>query len=144
LKQHTDLLMCLNLLLISSALAQEGKFTFVGEGEPAPFEGVLLDPVAAADVLSKPSELQQICEIKTQYKLEVQATEYDLLFANKNAELEALQKEHEVIITEKDQQIVEYEKVIEKHSPHYRWLWFAGGVAGGIGLSYAAYETLNE
>ena len=42
------------LFMLSStgASASDGKFTFVQEGEPAPFVGTILDPDATARILA--------------------------------------------------------------------------------------------
>ena len=67
----------------SAAFAQEpGQFTFLGQDQCAPFEGVLFDPAATATILAEHTAVQSQCDIKMKYALDTQATEHALELQN--------------------------------------------------------------
>ena len=62
----------------NAAIADEGSFTFLGLNQCAPFEGILFDPTATANVLAEVQTAKEECQIKLTYELGKQATEYEL------------------------------------------------------------------
>ena len=51
-------------IMISTAQADSPEFTIVTESQPAPFEGVLFNPAAAAEILAKTEEQIQKCDLE--------------------------------------------------------------------------------
>jgi hypothetical protein len=75
--------MFLSFLLISTAIADD-TFTFLSEGEPAPFEGTLFNPSATAELLVTAEEFEAQCLLETEYQLDVQGTEFKYYTTNKD------------------------------------------------------------
>jgi hypothetical protein len=128
----------------NTAAADEGRFTFLGQNQCAPFEGVLFDPAATATILSQTQAAKSECEIKLKYELGKQATEYKL-------ELQNMQIRHDALISEYDMRIESLERestalanALKKQSKKNPVLWVAAGVVGGVAISYGAYRVLNE
>ena len=75
----------------NAAIADEGRFTFLGLNQCAPFEGILFDPAATANVLAEVQTAKEECQIRLTYELGKQATEYELELQNlriRNEDLE--------------------------------------------------------
>lgn len=63
------------LFTFSSAVyAQDsqGEITVISKGEKAPFDGVLLDNIAASKILASDTIEQKKCDLDCQYKLDIQ------------------------------------------------------------------------
>ena len=133
------------LLLTMTANATEpAKFTVLEYKAPAPFAGVLFDENAIAKVLSGYDIALYSCEIKTEYELKVLREEYEFKLENLKIEHNALTKEYDLFIMEKDKEIKALVNSLEKTAPKYKWWWFAGGVAVGTASAYGAYKVFNE
>ena len=123
----------LALFLISStAYADDGKFTLLAEQQPAPFEGVLFDPIATASIITEKSNWQLQCDIEIEYNLDIANTEFDLERKNFNIRYEALDQEYKLIVEQKDVEITKLQETIKKQSPPNKWAWFGVGSASGV------------
>ena len=137
--------MFLKALLFSlAAHAEPPQFTIVGQDEPAPFEGVLFNKRAMAELLVLPLEYTLQCDLEVEYQIDVQATEFQLERQNFQIRLDSVLKEYELRITEKDKEIYVLQEAIAAQAPNNKWWWFAGGVAAGIATTYGAYRLFNE
>ena len=132
------------LLLLGIAHADESQFTILGENECAPFEGVLFNKEATAELLILEERVKLNCEATLYYELQRQSAEFDLELSNLNIRLESLQEEYDLRITEKDLEIAQLRESLLNQSPQNRALWVAGGIAIGIVSTYAAYRLFNE
>tara|TARA_R110000851_G_scaffold143545_1_gene282464 strand:- start:204 stop:626 length:423 start_codon:yes stop_codon:yes gene_type:complete len=117
--------------------ADPGKFSTLAVNEPAPFEGVLFDPLATATMLARSEFYKDECELETQYRLDIQSTEFQLERQELNLRLGALTNEHTLLITEKDLEIEQLQKAILTQSPRNNWIWGATGVVLGGAVVYA-------
>tara|TARA_R100000315_G_scaffold61823_1_gene41248 strand:+ start:63 stop:476 length:414 start_codon:yes stop_codon:yes gene_type:complete len=137
--------MFLKALLFSTlAYAEPAQFTIVGQNEPAPFEGVLFNKRGIAELLVLPMEYRMDCDLEVEYRIDVQATEFELERQNFEIRLDALTKEYDLRIEQKDIEIAALQESMLKQSPNNKLWWFAGGVAAGIATTYAAYRVFNE
>ena len=128
----------------NTVFADSGRFTFLGQNECAPFEGVLFDPVATANILADRTTISTECEIRLKYSLDIQATEHRL-------QLENLQIRHDALIGEYDMRIQSLEReadslanALKKQSRRHPALWVAAGMIGGVTMTYGAYRMFNE
>ena len=140
------LLMLMVLSLWSNVAYSEepGRFTFLGQNQCAPFEGVLFDPAATARILSERTTLNNECEIRLKYSI-------DSLSAQHALELQNLQIRHDSLINEYDMRVASLEReadslanALKKQSQRNPALWVAAGIAGGIVMTYGAYRVFNE
>lgn len=128
----------------STAIADEGRFTFLGLNQCAPFEGILFDPVATANVLAEVQTAKEECQIRLTYELGKQATEYELELQNLRIRNEALTQEYTASMESLERENVALSVALKKHSTRNPALYIAIGVASGIALSYGAYKVLDE
>lgn len=132
------------LLFSTAAYAQPPQFTILGENEPAPFEGVLFNKRGIAELLVLPEEYRMGCDLEVEYHLDVQATEFHLERQNFQIRLDALMREYDLRIEQKDIEIAALQEAMLSQSPSNKLWWFAGGVAAGIVTTYAGYRLFNE
>ncbi len=126
------------------AYAEPPQFTIVGQDEPAPFEGVLFNKRGIAELLVMPLDYQMQCDLEVEYQIDVQATEFQLERENFQIRLDALSKEYDLRIEQKDIEIAALQEAMLKQSPNNKWWWFAGGIVAGVSVTYAAYRGFSE
>jgi hypothetical protein len=137
--------MFLKALLFSfTAYATPPQFTILGEDEPAPFEGVLFNKRGIAELLVLPEEYRLECDLEVEYRIDVQATEFQLERQNFQIRLDALVQEYDLRVDQKDIEITALQEALLAQAPTRKWRWFAGGVAAGIATTYGAYRVFNE
>ncbi len=96
-----------------------------------------------ADIMAEYDILKYSCDIRTEYKLKIQKEEYEFKLENMRIEHEALTKEYDLFIMQKDKEIDLLSDALKKTSPRYKWLYFAGGILIGTASSYAAYKAFK-
>lgn len=130
-------------LLYSSIAYSEtpGRFSTLATNEPAPFEGVLFDPLATANILAQAELFRSECDLEIEFRIDQQATEFQLERQELNLRLDALTNEYTLLITQKDLEIAQLQKTIKSQSPRNNWIWAAGGVLLG---GAAVYAITNE
>lgn len=131
------------LIMISVAHGQQGDFTLLQEGQQAPFEGVLLNPEASAEILSSHDEQQARCALELEYQLDIAGTEFKLREELLQVRLDTLQEQHTLLIQQKDEEIEGLHTIIQKQSPQYKWFWFVGGAALGGAVYYGIDQALQ-
>jgi hypothetical protein len=137
--------MFLKALLFSMvAHAEPPQFTIVGQDEPAPFEGVLFNKRGIAELLVLPLEYRLECDLEVEYRIDVQATQFQLERDNFQIRLDALTQEYDLRIEQKDIEIAALQEAMLAQAPTRKWWWFAGGVAAGALTTYGAYRIFNE
>jgi hypothetical protein len=139
--------MFLSLLLMLTGptqAADTGQFTFLGQQQCAPFEGVLFDVPALSEILARQSTANLACQARIEYELSVEAASYELELRNWEIQYNALHEETSLLIFQKDAEIDHLQRVLLKQSPRNNWLWAAGGVGVGILSTYASYRLFNE
>jgi len=138
------MLLSLLLLLSTGAWAETPKFTILGEGQCAQFEGVLFDKNATAEILARQGISAPACDLKIKYALDKQQTRYELDLGNIQIRYESLMKENNLLIEQKDKEILQLQQSLKKHSPRNKWMWFVGGAVVGTAATYGAYRAFNE
>ena len=130
-------------ILYSSAAHSEdvGRFSTLAVNEPAPFEGVIFDPLATARILAQAELFRSECDLEIEYRIDLQSTDFQLERQELNLRLDSLTSEYTLSITQKDLEIAQLQKTIRTQSPRNNWIWAAGGVLlGGV----AVYAITNE
>ncbi len=138
------MLLELLLLFTMTANATTPKFTILEYKAPAPFAGVLFDENALAKILTEYDIATYSCEIKTDYETKILREEYEYKLENLKIEHNALTKEYDLFIEQKDKEISSLANSLEKTSPRYKWLWFVGGVVVGGTTYYAIDKQLSQ
>ncbi len=140
------LLALLTLSIWSNAAyaTNPGVFTFLGENQCAPFEGILFDPTATANILTEIQTSRDECNIKLTYELGKQATEYELQLENLRIRNDALTQQYNTSIESLKNENNALSEALRKQSKRNPALWVALGVASGMAISYGAYKAFNE
>ena len=128
-------------LAISTAHASDAEFTILAEEQPAPFEGVLLNPQAAAEVLAPHEEQQAKCDLTIEFELDKAGTQCKLDKELLQIRIDALSEELRVTTEQKNLEITALQGVIKKQSPQRKWWWFAGGVVLGGATYYGIQQA---
>ncbi len=139
--------MFLSVLLYISMVAHAedvGQFTIVGHNEAAPFEGVLFDPIATADILTARAFTMEECDLRVNHELDKKEAEFELERENFNIRHDSLREEYDLLIQQKDLEIVQLRESLLKQSPRNNWWWAAGGAIAGVAITYGAYRTFDE
>ena len=139
--------MFLSLLLMLTGptqAADTGQFTFLGQQQCAPFEGVLFDVPALSEILARQSTANLACQARIEYELSVEAASYELELRNWEIQYNALHEETSLLIFQKDEEIDHLQRALLKQSPRNNWMWAAGGAAVGVVATYGAYRLFNE
>ena len=128
------------LLLSSLAWGETPKYTYLEEGESAPFSGRLFDDVAADLIAERLENGPQECQINLEYQLA-------LLQVDHKQEIEKLKSSHkfdiqilEAKINSKEQRIQSLE---ELKTPPKKKFWFSLGLITGVATTIAIANAVN-
>ena len=118
-----------------------GKFTFLQEGAPAPFEGTLFDPVAVADILANKEFEKKTCLAKVDYEKKLLKSD---CLKNTNllkSELEIEKKKYNLILDAQREEIESLRK-LAKGEDNTLWatIGFALGAVTSVAIFFAAVE----
>jgi hypothetical protein len=131
------------MLTMTASATEPAKFTVLEYKAPAPFAGILFDEHAMAKILADYDIYKYSCDIKTDYQLKIQQEEYQFKIDDLKIEHNALTKEYDLFIIQKDKEIDMLASSLKKTSPRYKWLYFAGGILIGTASSYGVYRALE-
>ena len=123
-------------------MASDGKFTFVQEGEPSPFVGTVFDPSATARLLANNKFMKEEYDLRLGFELAKKQKEFDLKYEQLHITLDIEMKKCETLITIKDKEIEQLNKIIAKKPGKNALVWgivggFAAGIATTVGIVYA-------
>ncbi len=137
--------MFLNVVLLSTALADDpGRFSVLAENQPAPFEGVLFDPIATAEIMVNREFSMQECDLRLSKAVREREIELNLEIDNLTIRYESLQREYDLMISSKDKEINRLQDAIDNAPPQRKWLWVTIGAVSGVGTTYLAYRAFDE
>jgi len=127
---------------LNTAQASDGKFTFIQEGESAPFTGTLFDPEATARLLANNKFLKEEYDLKLGFELNKQAAQYELKIDQLNITIDTERERYETTLNIKNTEIEQLNKIIAKKPGKSALMWgiiggFVVGVGATVGLSYA-------
>lgn len=129
------------------APASEGPEEFMvtlHEGEPAPFDGTLLNVPAAARILTDLRLREEECRIETDRRVRILAADMQLRIDTEVARREALQYRHDQLIAIRDEQIDFLTANIRPPEWHQTGeFWYALGVVSGIALTVLAGYAIS-
>jgi len=127
---------------LSSAEAADGKFTFIQEGEPAPFTGTLFDPEATARLLANHKFLKEEYDLKLGFELQKQEAQCQLKIDQLSITIDTERERFNSTLVLKNTEIEQLNKIIRKKPGKNALIWgviggFAIGVGATIGITYA-------
>lgn len=133
------------LLSCTNAIASDGKFTFIQQGNQAPFTGTLFDPTATAKMLANRKFLQEEYELKLGFELQKQQKQFDLDLSQIQITLDTEREGFQKTIEVKNKEIEQLNKIIAKKPGTNALVWgivggFVAGVATTVGITYAVNQ----
>jgi len=137
-------LLTLSIWSNAATATNPGVFAFLGENQCAPFEGILFDPTATANILTEIQTARDECNIKLTYELGKQAADYELQLQNLTIRHDALTQEYSTSLESLRRENDALGEALRKQSKKNPALWVVVGVASGIALSYGAYKVFDE
>ena len=120
------------------------RITGIQKGEKAPYSGVLLNSLAAAQVFSDKSFAGKECELRIKFAVDKEIARMGLLLDSTKVSLETVEKKYNSIITIKDSEIKRLSDLAMKDKTDYSALWFTGGALAGIALTVAVIYAVQE
>jgi hypothetical protein len=154
MKQIISIILCLGLSFPATIFAQEAddssdsvdaKLIEIKKNDPAPFDGVLLNPPAAAQMLANEKYLKEGCQIKIDYELSKLQAQHDLVLKSLQISLETSEKKYDSIMMIKNEEIERLNEIALENSGDYSHWWAAGGFVAGalisLGIFFAASEA---
>jgi len=138
----SKLFLVASLMVTFPAMASEGQFIFVQEGQPVPFTGTLFDPSATARLLANHKFLKEEYDLKLGFELQKQENKFNLELEQVEISLQTQNDYYQSILKTKNTEIEQLNKIIKKKPGTNALLWgiaggFAAGVAATIGITYA-------
>jgi hypothetical protein len=133
------------LLSCKNAIASDGKFTFIQQGNQAPFTGTLFDPTATAKMLANRKFLQEEYELKLGFELQKQQKQFDLDLSQIQITLDTEREGFQKTIEVKNKEIEQLNRIIAKKPGTNALVWgivggFVAGVATTVGITYAVNQ----
>jgi hypothetical protein len=119
--------------------AQQGVITEIQKGSPAPFTGVLMDPAAAAKVLTDQKYTAEECKIEMDREVELLRAKLELDLKITNAKLIGSQERLTQILKIKNEEIGRLQDLALDRPNDYTLWWLTGGVVGGIILTTSIF-----
>mgnify|MGYP003995569323 CR=1 FL=1 len=119
------------------------KIHNIKKDERAPYDGVLLNPQAAAEVFANKSYFQQECELKIKFQVDKEKAKLQLLLDSQKVSYDSLEKKYIAIINIKDQEIDKLSS-IALGKKDYSSFWTVGGMLAGIGLTLAVLYAVER
>ena len=128
------------LLLLSTALA-EPLMVHLDAGEPAPFEGRLMNDEAVANIIAGREMSMEQCEIQKELAISLTKADLQLEIDYLNAELETETEKNTTLLELRDQEISSLRKEIKPNKT--MWAFF-GGFLLATGTSLGTYYAVRE
>jgi hypothetical protein len=120
-----------------ASLAQE--IVPLDKGTPAPFDGVLLDKDAAAEIISREEITQEQCDAKSEFEVDKATNACTLKKDIAETSLKIERETNGDLLLLKSQEIERLNKRLEKSSVSWGPVWFAAGTAIGVGMSLSIF-----
>jgi len=109
----------------------------IQKDQPAPFSGVLLNPLAAAQIFTEKNYSDEECKLKIDFAVNKEAARLNLILESTRISMEAMDQKYNSIINIKDTEIDRLSKLALENSNDYSKWWAVGGILTGIALTLA-------
>ena len=129
------------LMLLASIAYGEAQFTNLKLGEPAPFNGRLLNDEALATLVVNQESIEEACSIEIDYELDKAKAKWNYDFQIMKIGLEGKLERADARI-ETQQQELDYLRAHVK--PNRTFLWISTGFLVGTGTSLAIYSIVEN
>ena len=127
-------------LLFASLAYGEAQFTNLKVGEPAPFNGRLLNDEALATLVVNQESIEEACQIEVDYELDVAKAKWNYDFEIMKITLEGKLERSEARV-EAQQAELDYLRAQDK--PNRTFLWITTGFAIGTATSVGIFKAVK-
>ena len=127
-------------MLLASLAYGEAQFTNLKVGEPAPFNGRLLNDEALATLVVNQESIEEACSIEIDYELDKAKANWNYDFELMKISLEGKLERSEARI-EAQQQELDYLRATVK--PNRTFLWVSTGFVIGTATSVAIFNSVK-
>ena len=131
----------MTFILFASLAYGEAQFTNLKVGEPAPFNGRLLNDEALATLVVNQDSIEEACAIEIDYELDVAKAKWNYDFEIMKITLEGKLERAEIQV-QTQQQEIDYLRAV--HKPNRTFLWVSTGFLVGTGTSLAIYSIVES
>ena len=116
--------------------------TSIKKGDPAPFDGILLTPEAAAKIaVDKKFEAAE-CDLRVGYELHIQENQYTLMLDTKQASIDGLNLKYDQMMEIKSAENDRLHSLIMQNKPsNLEPLIFAGGMTIGMAVALGIFAA---
>jgi len=132
-------LLYLAVIVMASPAAIAQEVVPLSQGQEAPFDGVLLDKEAAAEILAKEEMSEESCNVQAEYKVAKAVSECELYKGISDTKLETEISKNVEILSIKNGEIDRLNQSLEKSGTQWGPLWFASGATIGVIMSLAIF-----
>lgn len=115
------------------------KITTLKKGQPAPWDGALLNASAQAQIIAEKKNIELQCSLQIKYATDRELAKCDLLVGNAKLNLQYSEQKYKGLLDLKDKEIERMTKLAEKGSKDYSKWWLAGGIIIGVAVTTALY-----
>jgi hypothetical protein len=134
------LLFIISLIGQPIAQAGEGKFSIVQEGQPVKFHATCFDDIALSKIMTWKEFIGQEFEAQKQLEIGKLQEAHKLELEQAKIETETLQKKYDFDILQKDNELKDLRKLLQRNSkvniPAAVGASLVGGFALGFGVAY--------
>jgi len=138
----------ISLTLVSStsyaqtSTSTTGKFTFLNEGDPAPFDGTIFDPVAVAKILTERKLAEKQCNLKVSHQKDLLGAKCERDTSLLKSELK-IEKHKNNLIIQAQKEEIETLRNLAKGTDNTLWavIGFGIGTVTSIAIFFAAVEV---
>ena len=120
----------------------------IKKGDPAPFDGILLSPAAAAQIAVDKKFEDADCELRIEYELQLQKRDFELQLSFKDVEIHTWQDKYEAMMILKTAQVDDLRELVLKpkpaNGPLAVALGFGIGTLTSIGIFAVSTEILGQ
>jgi len=127
-------------MLLASIAYGEAQFTNLKVGEPAPFNGRLLNDEALATLVVNQESIEEACQIEVDYELDKAQAKWNYDFEIMKISLEGKLERSEARV-EAQQQELDYLRAHDK--PNRTFLWVSTGFVIGTATSVAIFNSVK-
>jgi hypothetical protein len=129
------------LLFLLSMANAEPIATRLKEGDPAPFDGRLMNDEAIANIVATHEVSNEKCEVQKEYAVSLAQAELQLQLDYLQAELETETKKNTTLLALRDTEIESLRKELRPNKT--MWAFF-GGFLLATGTSLGTYYAVRE
>ena len=153
MKQLISIFLVIAIIFAPAAiLAQQDpqskpEVTSLKKGDLAPFDGILLDPYAFAEIMAKMEIDSERFKLELDYLGKKKDAEWGLKYDSLQASFDGLQFKYDNILEIKDNEIKVLREIAIEKKDYSIW-WYAGGFLSGVvlclGVLYVASNALSN